>query len=129
LNTVQEEERERVEEMSLSKEQSLFLKDVVKLLTFASATGFDTTGGELYRTKEQQDIYVKEGKSKTSNSYHLKRLAIDLHFFKDGALIQDKALLQAIGDYWESLNPINKWGGNWSSFMDCPHFQRSYKGG
>lgn len=111
--------------MSLQSEQTAFLKDVVKLLTFASATGFDATGGELYRTQAQQDIYVKEGKSKTSNSYHLKRLAIDLHFFMDsGALIQDKAMLQAIGDYWESLNPLNKWGGNWSSFQDTPHFQR-----
>lgn len=113
--------------MSLQPEQTAFLKDVVKLLTFAEAAGFEATGGELYRTQAQQDLYVKEGKSKTSNSYHLKRLAIDLFFFRDGALIQDKQVLQAIGDYWESLNPFNKWGGNWTGFLDCPHFQRSAK--
>lgn len=115
--------------MSLQPEQTAFIKDVINLLNFAFAAGFEATGGELYRTQAQQDIYVKDGKSKTSNSYHLKRLAIDLHFFKDGAFIQDKGLLQILGDYWERMNPLNSWGGNWSSFQDTPHFERRAKGG
>ena len=41
------------------------------------------TGGELARTPEQQAIYFKTGRSKTMNSIHLKRCAIDLNFFKD----------------------------------------------
>ncbi len=114
--------------MSIREEQSAFLKDVVKLLQFADTIGFEVTGGELFRTPEQQDIYIKEGKSKTSNSYHLKRLAIDLFFFKNGALIQDKPSLQALGDYWDLLNPINLWGGNFKGgFYDTPHFQRTSK--
>ena len=77
---------------------------------------------------------LKTGKSKTMNSYHLKRLAIDLNFFKpvydeDGKLkgytltwrYED---IKPFGEYWESLNPKNKWGGNFKTFKDTPHFER-----
>ena len=110
--------------MSMVDEQAAFLLDVTSLIRKAAEMGWTVTGGELYRTAEQQEIYVKTGRSKTMNSNHLKRLAIDLNFFKDGALVYDKAALQAIGDFWESLHPRNSWGGNWSSFKDIPHFER-----
>jgi len=110
--------------MSLVKEQAAFLLDVAKLINFATEQGFVVTGGELYRTAEQQQIYMKTGRSKTMNSLHLKRCAIDLNFFKDGKLTYDIKQLQVIGNYWESLNEKNEWGGNWKSFKDEPHFQR-----
>lgn len=110
--------------MSLSQEQAAFLLDVCKLIPFASAQGYTVTGGELFRTAEQQKIYLDTGRSKTMNSYHLKRLAIDLNFLKDGAMVLDKTLLQPIGDFWENLSPQNSWGGNWNSFKDVPHFER-----
>ena len=111
--------------MSMVDEQAAFLLDVVKLISKATEWGWTVTGGELYRTVEQQQIYVKTGRSKTMNSNHLKRCAIDLNFFRDGQLVYDKAQLQPLGDYWESLHPKNSWGGNWSSFKDVPHFQRT----
>jgi peptidoglycan L-alanyl-D-glutamate endopeptidase CwlK len=111
--------------MSLVSEQAAFLIDVTKLIAKATELGFVVTGGELFRTIEQQEIYVKTGRSKTMNSIHLKRCAIDLNFFKDGKLTYDKGLLQPVGDYWESLNAKNQWGGNWRSFKDVPHFQRT----
>lgn len=111
--------------MSLVHEQHLFLQDVTRLLTLAWSHGFEVTGGELYRTKEQQEIYVKSGRSMTMASNHLRRLAIDLQFFKNGLWIQKKAELQELGDYWENLNPKNRWGGNWVSFADLPHFERN----
>jgi hypothetical protein len=48
--------------------------------------GFVVTAGELYRSPEQQEIYHQDRRSKTMDSLHLKRLAIDLNFFKDGKL-------------------------------------------
>lgn len=109
---------------SLIEEQRTFLMDVAKLIIFCHEQGWVVTGGELFRSPEQQRIYVDTGRSKTMNSNHLRRCAIDLNFFKAGALIYDKAMLQPIGDYWESLNPKNSWGGNWNSFKDVPHFER-----
>jgi peptidoglycan L-alanyl-D-glutamate endopeptidase CwlK len=110
--------------MSLVAEQAQFLMDVCKLVVFSTKQGFVVTGGELFRTPEQQEIYVKTGRSKTMNSYHLKRCAVDLNFFKEGKLIYDIKVLAPIGAYWESLNTKNSWGGNWKSFKDVPHFER-----
>lgn len=111
--------------MSLVDEQFEFLKDVAKLISFIESQGLKVTGGELYRTPEQQEIYVKTGRSRTMNSYHLRRLAIDLHIFSpETTLLGSKDEIQPVGAYWESLNPKNSWGGNWNSFKDLPHFER-----
>lgn len=112
--------------MSLRSQQMLFVSDVIALISFIWQQGFDVTFGEVARTVEQQRLYVQSGRSKTMNSYHLKRLAIDLNIFDraTGELIYDKKRLQSIGDYWETLHPQNSWGGNWGSFKDLPHFER-----
>ena len=110
--------------MSLVKAQAEFLLDVGRLVKYASETGWAVTAGELYRSPEQQEIYVKTGRSKTMNSLHLKRLAIDLNFFKDGKLVYDKHALTSLGAYWEKLHPLNSWGGNGKTLVDTPHFSR-----
>lgn len=112
--------------MSLREEQSKFAADFVALIHFIWQQGYEVTIGEVQRAPEQQRVYVQTGRSKTMNSYHLKKLAADLHIFEraTGKLIYEKSRLQAIGDYWESLSPQNSWGGNWKSFKDIPHFER-----
>jgi hypothetical protein len=116
--------------MGLVEKQAEFLDHVTKLLAKANKLGFVVTGGELHRTVEQQKLYIEQGRSQTMNSKHLMRLAIDLNFFKkktDGGLELTYKVeeLKPIGDYWESLHPNNNWGGNWNSFKDTPHFQRT----
>lgn len=110
--------------MSLVAEQAAFLLDMCKLIQKATEMGFVVTGGELARTVEQQQIYVKTGRSKTMNSIHLKRCAIDLNFFKDGKLTYDVNVLRPIGEYWESLSPKNRAGMFWKKFKDVPHLER-----
>jgi hypothetical protein len=110
--------------MSLSKEQAAFLLDVCKLVPFATSLGYTVTGGELHRTPEQQKIYVQTGRSKTMDSKHLKKLAIDLNFIKDDKLVYDIKELTPIGEYWQSLSPKNSAGMFWKSFKDVPHFER-----
>jgi len=111
--------------MSLVDEQNEFLKDVCALITKAQDMGFQVSGGELFRTAEQQAIYVQKGLSKTQNSNHLRRLAIDLNFFDNSKLVQDKATIAPIGAFWESLSPKNRWGGNFKTILDVPHFERN----
>ena len=111
--------------MSLSDEQAAFLLDACALIKYATEQGFKVTGGELARTPEQQALPCKAGRSKTMNSVHLKRCAIDLNFFKDGQIIWDKGILAPLGTFWESLHPKNRWGGNFKSLVDCPHFERN----
>jgi len=110
--------------MSRVSEQAAFLLDACKLIQKAAELGFTVTGGELWRSPEQQAIYVKAGRSKTMNSLHIERRAIDLNFFVDGTPIYDKATIAPLGAYWESLNPLNSWGGNGVSIVDVPHFSR-----
>ena len=111
--------------MSLVAEQAAFLLDMGKLVQYATSQGWTVTGGELARTVEQQQIHVNDGRIKTMNSIHLKRCAIDLNFFKNGQLVWDKTQLAPIGAYWESLHPKNRWGGNFKSLVDVPHFERN----
>jgi hypothetical protein len=110
--------------MSLVAEQALFLLDVGRLVEWATAKGWTVTGGELWRTPEQQALYVQTGRSKTLNSQHLKRLAIDLNFFREGQLVGRVEELSPVGDFWESLSPKNVWGGRWPTLKDGPHFER-----
>lgn len=108
----------------LSNTQAEFLLDFCKLVQYATSLGFQVTAGELLRPVQMQEIYVKTGRSKTMDSYHIKKLAGDLNFFKDGQYICTKEAIAPIGAYWESLNPKNHWGGNFSNFKDVPHFER-----
>lgn len=113
----------------LVREQSVFLLHVCELVRKAGELGFTASGGELFRTPEQQALHVKNGRSTTMSSQHLKRLAIDLNFFRDGAdgrprLVYDVEALRPLGQYWESLDSANRWGGHWTTFKDTPHFER-----
>lgn len=110
--------------MSLVTIQAEFLLHACDLIRFATDRGFFVTGGELFRTPEQQALHVKAGRSKTMNSQHLKRLAIDLNFIKNGQVCYSAAELEPIGLHWESLHANNRWGGHWKSFKDLPHFER-----
>lgn len=110
--------------MSIVGIQHEFLQHAAKLILKAGELGFTVTGGELFRTIEQQRMHVAAGRSKTMDSQHLKRLAIDLNFFKSGGLTYSEVDLEPLGAFWESLHPNNSWGGHWRSFKDTPHFER-----
>jgi len=115
--------------MSLVDEQAAFLLDITKLIIKANELGFLVTGKELQRSIAEQKQFVKEKRSKTLKSNHLNCTALDLYFFikVDGKnkLTYDIPLLKPLGDFWESLNPKNRWGGNWRNFKDIPHFERN----
>ena len=86
---------------------------------------------EGVRTKELQEQYVKEGKSRTMNSKHLKQPdgyghAVDLcgtekkTSFEWSTLKKVAAAMETAA---EKLSIKIKWGGSWTSFPDAPHFQ------
>ena len=107
--------------MTLGEHQQAFSRDLVKLLSYAFESGYEVRIGEVERTIEQQKLYMASGRSKTMNSYHLKKCAADLHFInKAGQLVYPDAM----GDFWMKLDPLNSWGGSWKTFKDAPHFER-----
>ena len=108
--------------MTLGQHQEAFARHVVQLMQKALELGYNIRIGEAQRTEEQQKLYIQQGKSKTMNSMHIKKCAIDLHFTDaSGALVYPDVL----GKFWESLDPLNQWGGFWKTFVDKPHFQRT----
>lgn len=107
--------------MALSDIQKEFCLDVARLIEFIFETGCACTFGEAYRTKEQAEIYAKQGIG-IKNSLHCERLAIDLNLFSpEGEYLTKTDDYQIFGNYWESLNDNNKWGGR---FNDGNHFER-----
>ncbi len=113
--------------MKLSKYQQIFAKNVALLILKAIELGIGLTFGHAFRDKATQKRLIALGKSWTMNSMHLKRLAVDFNFFIDGELIYKHPKIQELGDYWESLHPANRWGGNWKKHQDTPHFEMNTK--
>lgn len=116
--------------MTIIPEQHAFMMDLARLLQRAEALGYLVTGGELWRTQEQEDRDVAAGLSETTHSNHLRRLAVDLNFFKpDGAGPFVQVAAPDLGNYWESLCPLNRWGGHYVTLKDPAHFERNSPNG
>jgi hypothetical protein len=109
--------------MRLSEKQQIFSVGVARLILWLHSMGYATTFGEAYRTPRQQKWYFDEGHSKTLKSKHLNRLAIDLMLFRGGVYLRDSDDYKPAGEYWESMNPSFKWGGNFENFKDGNHFE------
>lgn len=79
---------------------------------------------EGLRTKERQAFLVKQGKSQTQNSRHLYGLAVDL-CDPDGCYdIPDMhEIAKAMKAAAIELEVPIRWGGDWKSFKDTPHFE------
>lgn len=115
--------------MKLSEKQRIFTQNIGCLIQYAYQKGYGLTFGHAWRSPEEQRRLVNEGKSQTMNSNHLNRLSVDFNVFKDGELTWAWNDIKPLGDYWESLHPKNRWGGDWNNneikdgFIDSPHFE------
>ena len=95
--------------------------------------GYKFTYGEAWRPDEMQKIYYESGKSKIKGKGpHGNRLARDYNIWVNKILTYVKEDLKSIGEFWESLDPLNRWGGNLiigydengEPKYDTPHFER-----
>lgn len=88
---------------------------------YARQNGFGIKLGELKRDARMQEIYFREGKSKTMNSKHLQGRAIDIYLIKDDKVVNDCEAYRPIAEYC-----VNALGGNAGYFWkmkDCVHFE------
>lgn len=77
---------------------------------------------EVYRTPEQAEIYARQGKG-IRDSMHCKKLAADILLFSfSGTYLTDCKEYEQFGRYWESLNLLNAWGGDFPR-QDGVHFE------
>ena len=135
--------------MGLVSEQAKFLFDVGRLIAKIEESGLIATAGEFYRTPVQAWINSRPAGSEliimtpdkvlthwtekvggvgSAASLHSRRLAVDFNFFvKNGEIPTSKReLLEPLGVFWESLDPKNRWGGNFKQRSgDVYHFERN----
>lgn len=109
--------------LTLRQKQSKFAVMVASLISQAIAMGFDVTLGEAYRSPQEAARLAKLGKG-IKNSLHTKRLAIDLHLFKNGKLLTRTDYYLPLGIWWE-VQQGGSWGGR---FNDGGHFSLEHNG-
>ena len=98
---------------------------VVKRAIEITTVDFAVTEG--LRNIERQRELVAKGFSKTMNSKHLRGLAVDVAALVDGKVTWEKKPYHAIADAMKQAAKelgINiRWGGDFKSFFDGPHFE------
>ena len=117
---------------SLSKKSKEKLEGIdmrlVRLVEQAiQETEIDFTVLEGLRTPERQQQLVNDGFSQTMKSKHLTGHAVDLGAIVDGKLSWDKkhypAIAVAMKKAAADQNVNIRWGGDFKSFFDGPHFE------
>jgi hypothetical protein len=112
--------------MKLVEKQWLFSSLLAKLILWAYAQGYAITIKEVLRTSAQATANAVSGKG-ISNSLHLLSLAADLALFIEGVYQTDSAAYRKLGEYWKSLHPLCRWGGDFSK-PDGNHFSLEHNG-
>lgn len=111
--------------MTLGEKQRLLVQLIAKLIEFAYANGYQLTLGDAFRDPRVHGAMgVKIGYSHPSSN-HKQRLAIDFNLFKDGIFLQTSEDHKPLGEYWESLDPLCRWGGR---FNDGNHYSIEHDG-
>lgn len=137
--------------MTLGEQQKLFIRLIHQLLAYGWELGYEFTFGEALRSDEQAEINSLgyEGREKLAVliaaqfpelalrirnngkangirlSIHQDKLAIDLNLFKGGEYLADNEAHRPLGEYWEGLHPLCRWGGR---FRDGNHYSLEYQG-
>jgi len=110
----------------LLQRQIIFPHNISKLITYIYVQGFHMTFGEAYRTQEQAQWYAEHGLG-IAHSLHCERLALDLNLFdSSGNYLTDGDHYKPFGEYWKTLNPSNRWGGDFTR-KDYNHFEMNDK--
>jgi len=82
---------------------------------------------EGLRTEERQKELVSKGLSQTLKSKHLTGHAVDLVAYDNGKVTWEKEFYHKIADAMKKAakdQNINiRWGGDFKSFFDGPHFE------
>lgn len=111
---------------TLRQKQSRFAKMVGWLIQYAYEQGYEITLGDAYRSPGCAALYVKMGKG-IINSLHTQRLAIDLNLFLDGEYLTASEDHRVLGEYWKSLAPDCRWGGDFDK-PDGNHYSIEHDG-
>lgn len=112
--------------LTLGQKQRLFCSLIAELIRWLYANGYECSFGETYRSAETAAANAAKGIG-IANSLHTKRLAIDLNLFINGVYQTTTTAHEPLGAYWESLHPLCRWGGRFTS-PDGNHYSIEHEG-
>lgn len=113
--------------MTLGQKQRAFTQMIARLIDFAYANGYELTFGDAYRDPRLHgEMGVKKSYS-SANSNHKIRLAVDFNLFKDGQYLTSSEAHKPLGDFWKSLDPMCRWGGDFKQ-ADGNHYSFEHGG-
>lgn len=112
--------------MTLGEKQRLFARLVASLILRAYSDGYELSFGEAWRPPGQAVKNAAEGIG-IVNSLHGKRLAIDINLFRGGHFLSMSEDHQFLGDFWKGLDPLCRWGGDFSK-PDGNHYSIEHEG-
>lgn len=113
--------------------QRIFSKNLALLIIWTTnKLEWSVSIKEVLRTQSQADANALSGVG-ISHSLHLLGLAADLSLFIHGIYQTDSASYEEMGDYWKSLHPLNRWGGDFKDAKGEPkhdgnHFSMEHNG-
>lgn len=110
----------------MSALQEEFAFSMAKLIHKAIELGYGVTLGETWRTPEQAQ-WNADHHIGVSHSLHMERLAVDINLFKDGKLLTEPEAYVALGDWWKTLGPNYRFGGDFE-LKDYVHYSLSPDG-
>ena len=139
------------DELTLGQKQRLFTRLIGQFIEHAYAEGYELTQGEAKRSDEQAVInsYGADGRDKLSAhlehefpalavavknngkangillSIHCDQLAEDFNLFKNGVYLDKTEGWAPLGEWWEKLHPLCRWGGR---FRDGNHLSLEHNG-
>jgi hypothetical protein len=118
--------------LTIGEKQELFMLLLPRLIDFAHAQGYQLRAGELWRGDAQVAANVASGAG-ISNSLHPLKLAIDLNLFRHGVWLTRSEAHQPLGDFWKTLHPLCRWGGDFkrpdgSPKPDGNHYSVEHEG-
>ena len=115
--------------MTVGEKQELFSLLWGNFILWCASRGIRIRQRELWRTKEQAELYAAQGKG-IKNSLHTIGLAIDAYFSIDGKVTFDPKDYEEAGRYWESLHPLCRAGVFFKGKVsrDAGHFSISNRG-
>lgn len=113
--------------MKLREAQSLHVKLSVQLINYILSQGYELTWGQTLRTQSEANANAASGAG-ISKSLHLLGLAMDLNLFKNGVWLPTTDAHKPFGEYWKSLHPLCRWGGDFTTRPDGNHYSIEWNG-
>ncbi len=111
--------------MNIGKKQELFMRLLPMLISKAHELEFEIRGGDLFRDPRVFGLLGAKLGYGRKNSVHKLKIAIDLNLFQSGKYLNRTEDHKQLGEYWESLHELCRWGGK---FNDGNHYSLEHNG-